>query len=74
METYRKKGMEAGLRRGEARLWCRCQDGWVDPMVSFGNRVAFVMVLSWTETASLLDPPGEQSRHAGLTGRHVTLA
>lgn len=47
---------------------------WVGSTVSFGTRVAFVVNLSWAETASLLDSCRERSWHAGHAGKHVTLA
>ena len=47
---------------------------WVGSTVSFGTRVAFVVDLSWAETASLLDSCRERSWHEGCPGKHVTLA
>ena len=65
--------MEAGLGRGRSQ-GVGARMAWVGSTVSFGTRVAFVVDLSWAETASLLDSCREQSQHVGHTGKHVTLA
>lgn len=51
---------------GGAKLWCGCEDDWVDPMVSFETREALVFVLSRTSTGAVMG--------CRPLGRHVTLA
>lgn len=60
------RGCQQDWAEGGTKLWCGCEDDWVDPMVSFESREALVVALSWTSTAAVTGcrPPG----------RHVTLA
>lgn len=61
------RGCQQEWAEGGAKLWCGCEDDWVDPMVSFETREALVVVLSWTSTGAVMGcrPPGK-ARDFGL--------